>query len=155
MSGRHSLAGLAGRWGGRSRLCLRPDDPGAESGSEMEVSLVAKGKFVRVDYTWAEGGKPQEGSILFGYDGARGAATAAWVDSWHMGEKMMICAGEVRGEGVVAVTGAYEAPPGPDWGWRLELGGRGEEAVLRMFNITPGGEEMMGVEGVYRRGEGD
>jgi hypothetical protein len=53
----------------------------------------------------------------------------------------------IRSANFLAATGRYAAPPGPDWGWRIELVGEGPDVlVLRMLNITPDGEEALAVE---------
>ena len=51
----------------------------------------------------------------------------------------------------LAVKGTYAAPPGPDWGWRIEI--TPDEGTLRvvMFNIWPEGKEALAVETVYTR----
>jgi hypothetical protein len=144
------LSNWVGSWRGNSRL-IQHGQPERASESELAVTPVVLGRFVRVDYTWAYMGKGQEGSLLLGFDSSRAVVEAAWVDSWHMGEKMMICPGEVRGDGGVSVLGSYAAPPGADWGWRIEIGPEGGGLVMRMFNISPEGKGELAVEGVYRR----
>jgi hypothetical protein len=39
-----------------------------ESPSTVTVTPTLGGRFVRVDYTWGYQGKPQEGSVLIGFD---------------------------------------------------------------------------------------
>jgi hypothetical protein len=111
---------------------------------------VAQGKFVRLDYSWGYEGQAQAGSYLFGYEKQRGAVTAVWIDSWHMGDKYMACEGTANG--VIDVRGSYAAPPGPDWGWRTVIEPEKEAAFrLLMYNISPEGEEALAVEAVYHR----
>jgi hypothetical protein len=145
------LLELSGRWRGNSKLWFGPDELSGESASSAIVSAVAKGKFVRVDYDWAHDGVGHEGSILIGVDKERGVATGIFVDSFHMGDKVMICEGEVREDGTAAVTGSYAAPPDRDWGWRIEVGEDRGALAIRMFNISPEGEGHVAVEGIYRR----
>lgn len=69
-----------------------------------------------------------------------------------MGDTAMHCAGTLTLDGVASVQGRYAAPPGPDWGWRITLTPSSDAAfVLRMFNITPDGTEMLAVEAPYTR----
>lgn len=53
---------------------------------------------------------------------------------------------------VPSVLGSYPAGEGPDWGWRTTLEMRGRDnLVISHYNITPGGEESIGVEIDYKR----
>jgi hypothetical protein len=152
MSDLTPLKSCAGAWTGPSRLIVTPGEAGRVSQSRLVVSVAAGGKCVRVDYTWADEGKPQDGVMLFGFDRDSGVVTMAWIDSWHMGEKVMICSGAAKGDGSVDVLGHYAAPPGADWGWRTVLAPSGERLMLRMFNVSPEGVEALAVEAEYRRG---
>ena len=72
-----------------------------ESPSTLTVTPVLGGRFVRLDYTWVYGEKPQEGSLLVGFDGPSQAVSRYWIDAWHMGSKAMKCGGTgERGWGV-------------------------------------------------------
>ncbi|UCF18622.1 MAG: hypothetical protein JSU87_11815 [Gemmatimonadota bacterium] len=66
MSPLDKLAKCSGNWLGTNRLhdptASAPDD----SQSTAAVTPVLGGKFIRLDYTWAYRGDPQEGSLLFG-----------------------------------------------------------------------------------------
>ncbi|HEY6065123.1 MAG TPA: DUF1579 family protein [Thermoanaerobaculia bacterium] len=149
-----SLIGLTGRWRGKYRLTVAPGDPTRESNTTAIVAPVAGGRFARIDYTWGERDKPDDGSILFGRDRERGVVTALWVDSWHMSGKVLTCEGPSAGAGSLEVLGSYPAPPGPDWGWRTVVE-TAEEDVLRMlmYNVPPDGDEYVAVEATYRRAD--
>lgn len=143
------LRSTAGRLRGPSTL----EDP--ESGvsercdSEARLAPVAAGRFARLDYTWSYRGTPQDGSLLVGVDPASGRCTAHWVDSWHMGHVVMACEGSAEGEGL-SVRGSYTVPGHPDWGWRIALDpAPGEGLRLRMWNVSPAGEEYPAVEALY------
>ncbi|CAA9350653.1 MAG: hypothetical protein AVDCRST_MAG68-3562 [uncultured Gemmatimonadetes bacterium] len=148
MNGLETLAACAGRWRGTSTLQDPMRGVAEESRSDMEVTPVLGGTFVRVDYTWAYGGTPQEGSVLVGLDGA---ASGHWIDSWHMGKKGMACTGPAPADGTFRLTGAYAAPPGPDWGWRIDLTPGPDSLRMGMTNVSPEGEESPAVEAVYVR----
>lgn len=142
---------LAGKWTGTYRLILDPNTPERVSTTSATLASVAGGRFARLDYVWEDKGKPQDGSLLVGFEKERSVATAVWVDSWHMRNKFLISEGKaVRGS--VDVNGSYAAPPGPDWGWRTTLG-PGPDGTLRMimYNLTPDGEEYLAVEAIYSR----
>jgi hypothetical protein len=142
------LAALQGRWRGSKNVFLGPGAPALESASDLDIGLEARGKFLRLRYTWTADGQPQEGLLLLGNDGER--ASGAWIDSWHNGDNLMVCRGTF-GDGVVSVAGTYAAPPGPDWGWMIEL--RPVESALEvvMFNVPPGGAPELGVRARFVR----
>jgi hypothetical protein len=109
-----TLIGLTGRWRGTYRLIVEPGEPARESQSTAVVAPVAGDRFARIDYTWGDRDKPEDGSILFGRDRERGGVTALWVDSWHMRDKVMTCEGAASSGESLDVRGTYAAPPGPD-----------------------------------------
>jgi hypothetical protein len=144
------LKASTGSWRGTSTL----QDPHAgvadKSSSTATVSLDPDG--VRLDYTWSYRGKPQEGSILFGLSGT--VVTARWTDTWHTGNEPMVCSGPKPDGPTLSVRGTYAAPPGPDWGWRIDVSAGGETLRVVMHNIWPqeqGGKEELAVEAVYAR----
>lgn len=151
MSDLGPLAACAGRWHGTSTLQDPVMGVAEESGSTATVTPVLGGRFVRVDYTWAYQGTPQEGSVLVGYDAKGGAASGHLIDSWHMGNQVMACAGPPPVDGALRLTGYYPAPPGPDWGWRIGLTPGPDTLRMEMTNISPDGEESPAVEAVYIR----
>jgi hypothetical protein len=117
------------------------------------VTPVLGGRFVRLDYTWGCQGKPQEGSLLLGFDPDAETVTAHWIDTWHMSDKAMVCSGPRPAAETLAVTGAYAAPPGPDWGWRIEVTPEaGHRLRLVMWNLWPasqGGREELAMAATY------
>jgi hypothetical protein len=147
-----ALAVCTGRWIGRNRL----QDPHAniadDSAATAVLTSILNGRFLRFDYTWTYKGAPQEGSLLISGDKAA-AVTAYWIDSWHMGDLAMTCRGSVEADGVVSLRGSYAAPPGPDWGWRIDLTSKDGKLRMVMFNIWPDGREELAVEADYSRVE--
>lgn len=141
-----------GNWQGKNSLWLSPDEPARESATTLSLNPAINGKFVEAKYTWADEGRPQEGILLIGYEEARQLATAVWADSWHMGEKFMFCQGVAKENGSVDVRGQYQAPTGPDWGWRIVVEPEGKNALnLIMYNIQPDGQEALAVKAIYSR----
>ena len=148
------LIGLTGRWRGTYRLTVEPGMPTRESQTTAVVAPIAGGRFARIDYTWGDRDKPQDGSILFGRDREGGVVTALWVDSWHMSDKVMACEGAAGSGETLDVRGSYAAPPGPDWGWRTVIETLDEDSLrLVMYNLTPDGQEMLAVDALYRRAD--
>ena len=145
------LAACVGPWQGTNRL--HDPNTGVPEDSECTASMhaVLGGLFLRFDYRWAYDGKLQEGSLLIGRQTRVGTVRACWIDTWHMGDQfMMLGGGEVNDK--LSVVGAYPAPPGPDWGWRIELVPEGDRRLLMsMMNITPDGEEQPAVDATLER----
>lgn len=151
MSALEGLAACAGQWQGTSTL----EDPHSgiadESPSTATVAPVLGGRFVRIDYTWSYGGKPQEGSLLLGYQPKLETATGHWIDSFHNGDKVMVCAATIPEDGPFSVRGSYAAPPGPDWGWRIDVLPEGDTLRIVHYNVWPEGKEELAVESRYTR----
>lgn len=145
------LIASAGQWAGKNRLM----DPHTNSVDESPgTAIVTPGlgdRSVRIDYTWAYHGSPQEGSLLIGYDASRGLITSQWIDSWHMGDKAMACEGAVVAGEPISVRGSYAAPAGPDLGWRIIVAIKDQRLQVAMHNITPDGREDLAVEAEYSR----
>jgi hypothetical protein len=69
-----------------------------------------------------------------------------------MSSDIMHCLGIRDKEGIVALLGSYSVASSPDWGWRIELELSGiDDLELRMFNISPEGDETPGVLAQYHR----
>jgi hypothetical protein len=78
--------------------------------------------------------------------------TAHWIDTWHMGDKVMACRGTPGSNGEISVQGSYAVPPGPDWGWRTIIRPQENQSLqIIMFNIWPDGREELAVETDYTR----
>ena len=146
-----ALTGAAGQWLGTNTLQDPNTGKPEESPSTVTVAPVLGGRFVRLDYTWGYQGKPQEGSLLVGFDPHSGAVSGHWIDTWHMGHKALACLGRTSTGGTSSVAGSYAAPPGPDWGWRIEIEPRDDAVRIAHTNIDPDGKEELAAEGVYSR----
>ena len=111
---------------------------------------MAGGSFLQFDYDWTYEGEGQTGLLLFGCD-EENAASAAWVDSFHMSTKIMSCAGRAA-DGSAELSGSYAAPPGPDWGWRITIRSVSpNELTIVMHNISPEAQEDLAVQIDYTR----
>lgn len=149
MSAIPALTNLVGKWQGQNQLWLAPGDPVRLSETTAEIEEIAHQQFTEMRYRWADGGKPQEGTIILGF--TSDIVKAVWFDTWHMAYQFMVCEGSADGD-FVSVKGAYAAPPGPDWGWRIAFEPRGPDAFrFTMYNITPDGQEFLAVEVLYSR----
>ena len=146
------IAALIGTWRGTNHLWLSPGEPVRKSESRAEITTVAQEQFADIRYTWADKGKPQEGRLIIGQETEHEIVRAVWLDSWHMMDKFMICEGSIMAEGTVSVKGSYAAPPGPDWGWQIDIEPQENDSFrFAMHNISPEGEKMLAVEVIYSR----
>lgn len=145
-----TLRGLAGQWTGRKQVLL-PGEAPHDSPSTLLIAPVVSGKFVQLTYSWAFDGTPQEGVLLVGYQPADHAVTAAWADSWHMGDALMICRGQVATGGALVVRGTYHVEASPDWAWRMVLKPGDSALRIEMYNVAPDGAELLGVTALYTR----
>jgi hypothetical protein len=143
---------LLGEWTGDNRLWLDPTKPERVSASRLVIAPAAKGTFITLTYGWEFEGTGHEGLLLVGNANDAEIATCAWADSFHTAGKVMAFHGTVDDSGAISVLGSYEAPPGPDWGWRITINvpAPGQLRIV-MHNITPEGEAMLAVQGDYRR----
>ncbi len=142
---------LVGDWQGTMQLFMAPPpEPGLASASRLTATPIAGGSFLQLNYDWSHDGEIQTSVLLFGYNEEH-AASAAWVDSFHMSSKIMFCTGTAA-DGSVTLLGSYEAPPGPNWGWRIVIrSGSANELQIVMHNISPEGQEDLAVQSDYTR----
>jgi hypothetical protein len=105
-----------------------------------------------MDYTWSYDAQPQEGSLLFAWEAKKHLITAVWVDSWHMGDKLMMCKGAADRNGVIAVRGSYAVRGSRNWGWRtLIRPSPGRSIRMLMYNVSPRGKEELAVEATFAK----
>ena len=142
---------VVGEWAGTKQLYFSPPPASPiSSPSKLAVTAVAGGSFVQLNYEWTYEGETQTGVLLFGYD-EENAASAAWVDSFHMSSKVMFSTGTAA-RGSADLRGTYAAPPGPDWGWRTAIRSVSPDQLqVVMHNISPEGQEDLAVQIDYRR----
>jgi hypothetical protein len=152
MSTLQALADRAGVWSGMNTLYYPDANKPEQSPTNLTVTPILGGSFIRLDYTWSYQGTPQEGSLLLGFDAEAALLSGHWIDTWHMGKKVMACQGSPQAGGTLSVRGSYAAPPGPDWGWRIEISlVSGERIRIIHVNIDPDGNEHPAAIGVYSR----
>jgi hypothetical protein len=97
-------------------------------------------------------GQPLAGELTIAYEKGDRLFRMSWIDSLHTSPAILVSESKPVPEGGAAATisavGTYFAGEGhPRWGWRTELDDQTDGALrVRMFNITPDGEESTGVE---------
>jgi hypothetical protein len=146
------LYSLTGEWSGTKRLWLSPEAPESRSAVQAVILQVAQQKFLSIGYSWEYEGAPQDGLLLVGFNSQGQVEQAVWVDSWHMNDQMMLMRGESSLGGLVTLSGSYPAPPGPDWGWWIEIGPEDEASLkVLMHNVSPEDKPDPAVEIVLDR----
>lgn len=147
------FAQLSGEWKGTKRLYLSGESgPEISSRSRMTIAKVARDTLLMLDYTWKYEGLPHEGVLLVCHDEKANVATAAWGDSWHMNARLMHCIGAIETDNKFSMLGSYAAPPGPDWGWAIEIIVRDMNTLeIVMQNISPEGEHFLAVRAEFAR----
>lgn len=148
------LARLVGGWSGLARTYLDPSKPPLEARWDGELTSVLGGRFVRLTYRSELEGAPLAGELLVAFESGEGLWRTSWVDSFHTGTAILMSTGQGGAAAApICVTGSYFAAPGhPHWGWRTELDDRHPERLhLRMFNVSPEGQEDLGVDIALRR----
>jgi hypothetical protein len=69
-----------------------------------------------------------------------------------MSSKVMFCQGAINTQGIIDLRGSYEAPPGPDWGWRIIITAPSDNQLqIVMYNCSPEGVEELAVQADYKR----
>jgi hypothetical protein len=146
------LASIAGDWEGTTRLWLEPGKLTDTSPSRGRIRLALGGRFAVHEYEGSVAGDPLSGIAIYGCDVVTAEWQMAWADTWHMATCLLWSTGP-GAPAPYAVRGWYRDPSGgPPWGWRTELRLEGpDRLVVRMFNVTPEGEEALAVETVYDR----
>ncbi|MEZ4866134.1 MAG: DUF1579 family protein [Caldilineaceae bacterium] len=153
MSVLDKLAACAGEWQGVNTLQDPFTAQAEDSPATAMVTPLLGGKFIRIDYTWHYQAHPQAGSLLVGYQADAGLVTAHWIDTWHMGDKVMACQGAATLGEELNLRGVFAVENGPDWGWRIILTPVSEQDLrIVMYNISPTDEEDLAVTTVLRRG---
>ena len=146
------LTRLVGHWKGVTRTWFVPGKLADESTWEGNFRLVLSGRFVLYEYSGAIQGDLLEGIALIGYNPNSQAYEMAWADSFHYGSAIMFSVGGEKSS-PLNVLGSYPDPSGgPNWGWRTQIQLEGDnQLAIRHYNITPQGEEGLGVETIYQR----
>jgi len=141
-----------GRWQGTNTLYLDwPSKGEFESPTTLEVARVIDQRFFEFHYGWKHEGKEHQGVVLIGEDLKPGILCATWRDSWHQSD-IMSCCGQAQSPKDLSINGSYTAGDGPDWQWRIHWQLLTDSALrLRMYNITPEGQESLAVAADFQR----
>lgn len=141
------LSRWVGRYEGTAKTYLEPGKPPLEAPWQGEIQPLLGGRFVAFDYRSELFGDPFAGLMLVGFERDKAEFQVTWVDSFHTGTATLLSVGP-EGQGAIDVKGRYYVKQTHEyWGWRTEIHDDQEGALtIRMFNATPDGQEMLGVE---------
>lgn len=146
------LARLVGEWSGKLRVWFEPGQLAEETGVRGSFRSLLGGRFVLHEYEATCVGETQQGLAIHGYHLDRHRYESAWIDSFHTGTQLMFSTGFPMAA-LHSVLGSYGGESdGEPWGWRTELDLKSaDQLLIRMYNVTPQGEEGLAVEFDYRR----
>lgn len=123
---------------------LLPSDDLSSAPSTLVVEPAAEGRATSLTYTWQhpEDGA-QSGTVLIGAAADGDEVTAAWVDSWHQPDVVLLTGGA---SGASSTVG-YDYAPG--WRWEVEvvLDAMTSMTSMIMRNVVPDGTD--GPSGPY------
>ena len=143
---------LTGEWTGESVLRLSwMTPPEYPSASKLTAKKAVGGKFLALEYTWEYENNAHEGIILLGFDNKEEIARASWADSWHSSDRPMLLAGKISEQDAVELSGTYQVPNHPDWGWKIHIAPVVAALQIMMYNVTPEGEEDLAVSADYKK----
>ena len=151
------LQRLAGGYRGLAKTWIEPGAPAEEAPWEGLIEPILGGRFVRFEYRSRLLGGPIAGLMVLGFEKDRAEFQLSWIDSLHTGSATMLSTGpDVAGDQPISVRGRYFVAQTQEyWGWRTEIDDLGNgPLVVRMFNVTPDGQEDLGVEIALERVEG-
>ena len=143
---------LVGKWEGTATTYFKPNELGDESPIKGSITEILGGLFLLHEYESTLMGNEMLGLAIYGYNKNKNQFEVAWVDSQHMGSEIMFSSAK-NTENKFSVLGHYTGQDENDvWGWKtiLELKGS-ENLVIQHFNITPDGQEYLGVNIDYKK----
>jgi hypothetical protein len=146
------LARMAGQWQGRYRLWFEPGEPAEDSVQSGSISVLLGGRVLLHEYSGHCNGETMEGVALIAHHLDERRYETAWAESFGTGTSIMFSTG-TSGDPRLSMLGSYaDGQGGARWGWRTKVEQPDDDTLeLRMYNITPGGEEALAVEVNYRR----
>lgn len=109
----------AGSWTGKKQVLLA-GELRHESPSTLAITPIVGGRFVQLAYAWAFDGDAQEGVLIVGFEAAENAITAVWLDSWHMGDRIIHLRGPAD-DHAIELRGNCAVADSPNRGRRLAL----------------------------------
>lgn len=141
---------VVGNWEGIAKTFFKPNELGDESSIKGTIAELLDGLFLVHEYEGTLMGEKMLGCAIYGYNEKKNQFEIAWIDNQHMGSEIMFSTGE-NNNSFFSVLGKYAAGD-QVWGWRTTIEINNEDnLIIRHYNITPDGQEGLGVEIDYKR----
>jgi hypothetical protein len=144
------LGVMAGEWEGQTKTWFNPSAKPDESPWRVSVRPLLGGGFLEQTHEGRLGDRTFYGHVIYGYNSYSRRITAAWIDSFHTGDAMMISEGDVPASAsdLLNVVGAYtDRDSGEIWRWRtIAQMPDSDRLILLAFDISPAGQEDRALE---------
>lgn len=140
----HNWHQLTGKWVGRKKIYLKPDELHSDNIWEMSINTRLQDSFLLMEYTHKYENKNHEGILLLGYVQKDKRYQASWIDQWHMQDEIMHLEGKQTDDGIV-LHGEY-GDEGNKWGWDIKIVHKDNELHITHYNITPDKLRAVAVE---------
>jgi hypothetical protein len=146
------FASLVGNWEGQAKTWFKPNELGDTSPIKGSFKEILDGLFVQHEYEGTLVGNTMKGMAIYGFNELKQQFECAWMDSQHQNTEIMFSTGKTY-KGKFSVLGNYSTQDlSQTWGWRTEIEINDTNNIfLRYYNISPQGEEYLGVEFDYKR----
>ncbi|MHA1111567.1 MAG: DUF1579 family protein [Promethearchaeota archaeon] len=143
---------IVGNWEGTAITYFKPDELGDKSQIKGTIIEVLDGLFLLHEYEGTLMKNKMLGLAIYGYNKNKKQFEIAWVDNQHMGPEIMFSKAR-NTDNKFSVLGHYTGADENDvWGWRTILEHIDpDNLVIQHFNITPDGQEYLGVDIDYKR----
>lgn len=151
------LATLRGDWEGVTRLHAgHAAHPEHTSSAWLRCVQAGTPTRARLRYVWTFEDRIREGHLLLAVDPVSGRASGAWMDSGVGGAvggaEVLALRGWLDESGLLRLSGQGGEGASADWTWRLELDcPESTRLELRLYTISPQGEEELAASAEYRR----
>ena len=141
---------LVGNWKGTAKTYFKPNELADTSPIKGKIIEILNGSFLLHEYEGTLMNEKMLGLAIYGYNENKNQFEIAWVDNQHMDSEIMFSTGE-NSDDIFSVLGKY-AVGDQLWGWRttIELK-NAEDMSIRHYNITPDGQEGLGVDIKYKK----
>ncbi len=141
---------MAGKWTGTNKIWFKPNgEINFENDTEEVIEFIFGGKFLLHTTRMRINEELHEGSRIISYIDKDEMFKSTWIDTFHNGVDIMIQEGTDIDK--LSLLGNYKAGD-QLWGWRTEYHLKNmNELIISHYNITPEGEEYLGVESSLNR----
>ena len=143
---------IVGNWEGTAATYFKPDELADTSPIKGTIIEVLDGSFLLHEYIGTLMKNKMLGLAIYGYNENKKRFEIAWVDTQHMGPEILFSKGKNTDDKFSVLAQYTGADENDVWGWRTSLELKDpDNMVIQHFNITPDGQEYLGVDIGYKR----